>query len=159
MAGTTIQIGGGQSTVMESTTYTQTVAAKKKKKTVENWHQRAKRVIQYTQGYAHFDIRDFKIPQFQVQVQVRSYTRLHGKAVKLKIHRVTPGAICTKMKGLFCVSYAISEHRLKWAENIFLADLIAFFLFSYNMQTNMSLTQKSKKPCLLLSKILIKKST
>ena len=27
VAGTTIQIGGGQSTVMETTTYTQTVAA------------------------------------------------------------------------------------------------------------------------------------
>ena len=159
MAGTTIQIGRGQSTVMETTPYTQTVAAKKKRKTVVNWNHWANWVIQYTQRYAHFDIWDFKIPRFQVQVQVRSRTRLHRKPVKLKIHQVTPGAICTKMKGLYCVSFAISEHLLKWAENIFLSDLNPFFLFSYNMQTNMSLTQKSKKPRLLLSKILIKKST
>ena len=26
-----------------------------------------------------------------------------------------------------------SQHRPKWADNIFLSDLIAFFLFSYNM--------------------------
>ena len=26
-----------------------------------------------------------------------------------------------------------SQHRLKWADNIFLSDLIAFFLFSYNI--------------------------
>ena len=37
----------------------------------------------------------------------RTRTRLHGKPIKLEIHRVTPGTICTKMQGLYRVSYTI----------------------------------------------------
>lgn len=55
MAGSTIQIGGNQSSVMETTKNTQTVAAKQKKKAVGNCHLRAKLQINYTQRYACFD--------------------------------------------------------------------------------------------------------
>ena len=37
----------------------------------------------------------------------RTRTRLHGKPIKLKIHRVTPGTICANIQGLYRVSYAI----------------------------------------------------
>ena len=63
----------------------------------------------------------------------RTRTRLHGKPIKLKIHRVTPGTICAKMKGLYRV-------------------LIAFFFSYLQYATNMPSTQKWNKPRLLLSK-------
>lgn len=55
VAGTTIQIGNFQSSVVETTKNTPTVAAKQKKKAVDNCHLRAKLLINYTQRYACFD--------------------------------------------------------------------------------------------------------
>jgi len=46
------------------------------------------------------DIRDLKIPRFRLRVRgriTRTRTRLHGKPIKLKILRVTPGTIRAKM--------------------------------------------------------------
>ena len=37
----------------------------------------------------------------------RTRTRLHGKPIKLKVHRVTLGTICEKMQGLYRALYAI----------------------------------------------------
>ena len=45
----------------------------------------------------------------------------------------------------------LSEHRLRWVENIFPSDLIAFFSLFLQYATNIPSTQKWKKPHLLLS--------
>ena len=45
----------------------------------------------------------------------------------------------------------LSEHRLRWVENIFPSDLIAFFSLFLQYATNIPSTQKWKKPRLLLS--------
>ena len=81
---------------------------------------------------------------------IRTRTRLHRKLIKLKIHCVTPGTICSKMQCLI-VFHMPSQHRLKCADNIYLWALIAFFSVFLQYATNKPSTGKWK-PRLLLSK-------
>ena len=102
----------------------------------------------------HDSARDLKIPRFRVWVWVGSHVSVPGctgNQSNLRYtgwHRVLPAEKC-KVSVVF---HMPSEHRLKWAEDIVLSDLIAFSSHFLQYATNMPSTQKWKKPRWLLSK-------
>ena len=100
-------------------------------------------------------IRDLKIPRFRVRVRVRvglpvpvlGYTGNQSNLRYTGWHQVRSAQKC---KG-YIVFRMPSEHRLKLAEKYFSIRFNCLFFF-LQYTTNMSSTQKWKKPRLLLSK-------